>query len=58
MSMDEMERVRKSFLAAYRWQYILSGAQDERFGEVLAELVTPEQGARISAAIAPLMQAA
>lgn len=41
-------------LGAYRWQFILSGAADVRFREVLESLVTPAQAGRIDAAIAPL----
>jgi hypothetical protein len=55
---DEVERVHKSFLEAYRWQYILSGAQDDRFVSVLTSLVTEEQGQRIATALAPIAQGA
>lgn len=41
-------------LAAYRWQYILSGAQEPRFVQVLSTMVTPGQGRRIQEALAPL----
>jgi hypothetical protein len=54
----EAERVHRSFLEAYRWQYILSGAQDDRFVSVLKDLVTEEQGARVGAALAPIAQGA
>lgn len=42
-------------LQAYRWQYIVSGVQDARYGEVLAELTTPAQMERIGAALAPIL---
>jgi hypothetical protein len=42
-------------LRAYRWQYILSGAQNPRFTEILGELITSEQGQRIGRALAPLV---
>lgn len=42
-------------LKAYRWQYILSGVQDGRFVDLLTELVTEEQGSRVTGALAPLM---
>jgi hypothetical protein len=42
-------------LKAYRWQYVVSGAQEPRFGEVLAELVTPAQMERIGAALGPIV---
>ena len=44
-------------LKAYRWQYIVSGVQGARFQQVLGELVTPAQLARIEAALAELMYA-
>jgi hypothetical protein len=49
------ERVRNAILAAYRWQYIVSGAQDERFGAILGEIITPAQGGRINGALAPIV---
>jgi hypothetical protein len=50
----QMARLRALVLRAYRWQYILSGAQHPRFLENLGRLVTDEQGARIVSALAPL----
>jgi hypothetical protein len=50
----QAERVRAVVLRAYRWQYILSGAQHPRFLEILDRLVTAEQGQRIARALAPL----
>ena len=47
-------QVQQCLLAAYRWQYIVSGAQDGRFGEALGALITPAQGQRIHAALASL----
>jgi hypothetical protein len=51
---EEVE-VLDTFLRAYRWQYIASGVQQGRFGEVMAELLTPEQMARVGAALAPIL---
>ena len=51
---DEAEKIRATFLAAYRWQYIVSGVQG-RFSEVLGRLITPAQFERIGAALAPIM---
>jgi hypothetical protein len=51
---EEAERIRETFLRAYRWQYIVSGVQEPRFVEVLGSLITPAQGERIQAALAPL----
>ena len=50
----EVEKIRATFLAAYRWQYIVSGVQG-RFSEVLGRMITPVQFERIGAALAPLM---
>jgi hypothetical protein len=51
---DEAEKIRATFLAAYRWQYIVSGVQG-RFSEVLGGMITPAQFERIGAALAPIM---
>ena len=51
----EAARVGHGLLAAYRWQYIVSGVQDPRFAQVLASMTTPDQRARIGTALAPLM---
>jgi hypothetical protein len=51
---EEAELIRATFLRAYRWQYIVSGVQEPRFVEVLGSLITPAQGERIQAALAPL----
>ena len=42
-------------LAAYRWQYIVSGVQSPRFLKVLQELASPAQMERIGTALAPLV---
>jgi hypothetical protein len=52
---EQVERLRAGVLRAYRWQYIVSGAQHPRFGEILGRLITPEQGQRVGQALAPLM---
>jgi len=51
---DEAESIRATVLAAYRWQYIVSGVQG-RFSEVLGRMITPAQFERIGAALAPIM---
>jgi hypothetical protein len=56
LSATEEAAVRDVVLKAYRWQYIVSGAQEPRFGEVLAELVTPAQMQRIGAALGPIVE--
>jgi hypothetical protein len=50
----EVERLRAGVLRAYRWQYILSGAQHPRFVQVLGDLVTAQQGQRVGQALALL----
>jgi hypothetical protein len=50
----EAREIEASFLKAYRWQYIHSGAQHAHFGKVLTNLITENQGQRIQAALATL----
>jgi hypothetical protein len=57
MTEAEQTQVEAHLLAAYRWQYIVSGAQEPRFTDILQELVTPAQMQRIGAALAPLLEA-
>jgi hypothetical protein len=52
----ERQSVGASVLRAYRWQYIVSGVQDARFGKILGSLIDAEQGARIQQALAPIVQ--
>jgi len=51
---DEVPAIEAAFLAAYRWQYIHSGARHPYFGKVLTSLITESQGQRIQAALATL----
>jgi len=51
---DDVPAIEAAFLAAYRWQYIHSGARHPNFGKVLAGLITESQGRRIQAALATL----
>ena len=53
----EIEALHKTLLEAYRWQYIVTGVQDPRFLEVLGSMINTEQGARINAALAPIVGA-
>jgi len=50
----ETSQIEAAFVAAYRWQYIHSGAQHPRFGSVLFGLITDAQGKRIQEALATL----
>jgi len=49
------QRIRETMLAAYRWQYIVSGVQDERFQKILGGMVTEAQMKRIGTALAPIL---
>jgi hypothetical protein len=55
-STSEAEQLRHGILAAYRWQYIISGVQHAHFGRLLTSMTTPEQMARIQKALTPIMQ--
>ena len=44
-------------LSADRWQYIVSGVQDPRFLELLGSMINAGHGARINAALAPIVGA-
>jgi hypothetical protein len=52
---EEIGRIEAGMLRAYRWQYILSGAEHPRFTELLMSMITPAQGERVMQALAPLM---
>ena len=54
-SSAEETTLRDVLLKAYRWQYVVSGVQEPRFGEVLKALVTPAQMERIGKALAPIL---
>jgi len=48
-------RIKDAMLKAYRWQYITSGVQDERFQKALGGMITEAQMKRIGAALAPIV---
>jgi len=52
---DEAAAVRDTFLRAYRWQYIGSGVTDDRFLKILGGMINEKQGARIQAALQPIV---
>lgn len=54
---QQREEVARKMLKAYRWQYIVSGAMEPRFRQVLFGLVDEAQAQRIQAALAPLTYA-
>jgi hypothetical protein len=49
--------LREALLEAYRWQYIVSGVQNERFTKILGDMVNAKQMTKIGAALAPIMGA-
>ena len=55
LAQSEADRVHAGVLAAYRWQYIVSGVQEPRFGKILGDLITEAQADRIAKALAPVM---
>jgi hypothetical protein len=54
-SKEQVRKIGETMLKAYRWQYIVSGVQDERFQKILGGMVNAEQMKRIGAALAPIM---
>ena len=52
---SEGRQIAASILAAYRWQYIISGVQHPHFGRLLTRMTTADQMARITAALAPIL---
>jgi hypothetical protein len=55
LSSAEREKLEAGILRAYRWQYILSGAQHPHFIKVLTSLITDRQTERIQSALSSLM---
>jgi hypothetical protein len=53
---EQAQQVHEMFLRAYRWQYIVSGVQDERFGQILGGMITQQQAGRIAAALKPIVE--
>jgi len=51
----EVQQIRDTILKAYRWQYITSGVQDERFQKILGGMITAVQMQRIGAALKPIV---
>jgi len=55
LSDEERQTIEGEVLKAYRWQYILSGAQHPRFNEELLAKINEQQVERIQSAVATLM---
>jgi hypothetical protein len=54
LSSDALAAVDALLVRAYRWQYILSGVKETRFGGLLGEMVTAAQAERVGQALAGL----
>jgi hypothetical protein len=54
-SSEQSSRIARTFLDAYRWQYIVSGVQDERFSQILGGMLSAEQARRIGKALEPIV---
>jgi len=54
-SAEETKELEKTVLRAYRWQYIVSGAQHPRFLKLLTGMITPAQAERVMQALAPIV---
>jgi hypothetical protein len=52
---DQRQAVEKGILKAYRWQYIISGAEHPHFIKVLTSFITEKQGDRIHVALASIV---
>src|SRR5262249_2694069 len=55
LTADEQDKLEHGLLGAYRWQYILSGAQHPHLLKVLTSLITDAQKERIQSALATIM---
>ena len=51
----EVQKLGDTMLAAYRWQYIVSGVQEARFQKILGGMITEAQMQRIGTALAPIV---
>lgn len=51
----EQQQIRQTMQRAYRWQYIVSGAQQSHFNKMLSGMVTRQQMQRVQAALAPMV---
>ena len=52
---SEIEQLMAGLIKAYRWQYIFSGVEHDRFQALLGELTTDEQRGRLGVALSPLL---
>jgi hypothetical protein len=52
----QAQHLKDSFLRAYRWQYIVSGVQNERFMKIIGDMLTEAQMKRVVTALTPIME--
>lgn len=52
---EQTRMLHDTLLRAYRWQYIVSGVQDERFGKILGSMINHKQAQRIEKALEPII---
>ena len=52
----ESSQIEKHVLAAYRWQYIVSGIKEPRFDDLLTGMINEGQARRVFDALAPIAQ--
>ncbi|HTS83340.1 MAG TPA: hypothetical protein VMH40_22275 [Myxococcaceae bacterium] len=52
---EQVKALEQGVLRAYRWQYIVSGAQHPRFLKLLTGMITPAQVDRVTRALAPIV---
>jgi hypothetical protein len=51
---EDSDKLKAGFLKSYRWQFILSGAEQPHFLQVLGSLIDQAQASRIQAALAAI----
>jgi hypothetical protein len=54
-SAAETTQIETTMLAAYRWQYLISGVLHPHFSRLLTSMTTPAQMSRVQAALAPIL---
>ena len=54
-STEQVQELEQGVLRAYRWQYIVSGAEHPRFLKLLTGMITPTQAERVTKALAPIV---
>jgi hypothetical protein len=55
LTSEQTAQLQATTLAAYRWQYIISGVRHQHFRRLLTSMTTPSQRARIQSALAPIL---